>query len=374
MGPKKMEYKRIFLIVMLAILRSGNLCPAQNETPKTNCVNEPNKVTRGDTNKSVSFLDSSVKLQEGTKLVFAEVEDAKKLLTTRDMFIKSLSPFDRSARMKTDKDVSEKEFLEHIANQVRSWTAEEKHRIKGVVESIANKLSRFKLDFPQKILLIKTTGKEEGRAAYCRPNAIVLPQNMLDKQNVGLEKLITHELFHILSSNAPELKEALYKVIHFKKCNNIKLPNKLREIKITNPDAPKNDHYIEVQYDGQPVKVVPIIYSSSAKYDVQKGGEFFNYLTLKLLVVEKVDDQWHFKYGGNAEPILLEIQQVPDYFNKIGMNTNYIIHPEEILAENFILMVQGSKNLKSQWVVEKMEHLFQTNSVKPSTKSRDKSK
>lgn len=360
MQRKKTEYWLVSLVVMTTILFDVSLRVSQGKKAKINYAAELGKIAKGDKNQNFDSLDLNLKLQEGTELVFAEVEDAKKRLTTKDAFIESLSSFDRSARLKTDKYVSEKEFLEHIANQIRPWVPYEKNRIRAVVVSIANKLGRLKLNFPRKILLIKTTGKEEGKAAYCRPNAVVLPQNMLHKRNVGLENLVTHELFHILSSNNPKLKEALYEVINFKKCNDVKLPNKLRQIKITNPDAPKNDHYVEVQYKGQVVKVVPIIYSSVPKYDVEKGGEFFRYLKLQLLVMEKVGNNWQFKHGTDAEPVLLEVREVPDYFNKIGMNTNYIIHPEEVLAENFVLMVQGTKTLKSKWIIEKMENLFQS--------------
>lgn len=347
----KMGYRQVCLIVMTVTLCSVNIYTAQAENrtdPKVEDAVELNETTATLQNHCGSFPETVLKLQQDTKLVFAEVEEAKVLLTTRGTFINSLSSFDRSARMKTDKYVSEKEFLEHIAEQVSPWTDEEKRWIKSIVKSVSDKLSRFKLNFPQKILLIKTTGKEEGNAAYCRSGAIVLPQDELSNRNPNLENTIIHELFHITSSNNPELKRALYEVIHFKKCNDIKLPDTLRHIKTTNPDAPTNDHYIELQYSGEQVQVVPIIYSSAPKYDVRKGGEFFHYLTLKLLVIEKVGDNWQFKDGGDGTPILLDVREVPDYFNKIGANTGCIIHPEEILAENFVLVVQEVENLESK--------------------------
>ena len=336
-------------VIIVTSLHSGNLCIGQ-------------------TDQNTGTSESGIELQKGTKLVFAEVEEAKRRLATKDDFVKSLSQFDRSSRMKTDKDVSEKEFLNYIANQVRTWTVDEKERVRVAVESVANQLMRFELNLPQTILLIKTTGKEEGGAAYCRPNAIVVPQNMFIQQTVSLEKLLIHELFHIISANNPKLKEALYEVINFKKCNSIELPDKLREIKITNPDAPKNDHYIEVQYEDSVINVIPIIYSSAPKYDVKKVGEFFRYLKIHLLAIEKTDEKWQYKRANNGEPVLLELRDVPDYFNKIGMNTGYIIHPEEILAENFVLMVRGNQQLKSKWIIEKMQDLFQRDLSKPPVK------
>ena len=316
-------------------------------------------VCEGQTTQNPSASESALELQRGTEIVFAGVEEAKQRLTIKDDFINSLSPFDRSARLKTDQTVSEKEFIEHLANQVSSWTDNEKNKIRAIIESISDPLKPFELKFPQKILLIKTTGREEGGAAYCRPNAIVIPQNMLVQRNTGLQKLLIHELFHILTTNNPKLKEALYGVINFKKCDDIELPVKLRDIKLTNPDGFKNDHYIEVQYQNSVIQVVPIIYSSVPKYNITKGGEFFRYLRINLIVIEEEGNSWRYKRDNTGEPVLLELQDVPDYFNKIGFNTNYAFHPEEILAENFVLMVQRKQPVKSKWVIEGMQKVLQ---------------
>ena len=136
-------------------------------------------VCKGQSTQNTVTSESIIELQKGTEIIFAGVEEAQKRLTTKDGFINALSSFDRSARLKTDRTVSEKEFLEHLANQVKPWTDDEKNKIRAVIESISDPLKPFGLKFPQKILLIKTTGKEEGGATYCRPNAIVMPQNIL---------------------------------------------------------------------------------------------------------------------------------------------------------------------------------------------------
>lgn len=321
--------------------------------------NNPDIISNKFADHNVPPGESGIMLQKGTEIVFASVEEAEKILTRKDHFIKSMGPFDRSARLKTGKEVSEKKFLEHVANQVLPWTVGEKIRIEAVFKSIVGRIEDFNLNFPREIFLIKTTGKEEGGAAYCRSNAIVLPQKMLAGRNKGLEKLLIHELCHILLSNDPRLREALCRAINFKKCNDIELPEKLRDVRLTNPDCVKNDHYIEVEYDYSVIPVVPIIYSSSSKYDVTRGGEFFRYLKINLLVVEKSGDKWQYKRGDDGGPILLELENVPDYFNKIGSNTDYIIHPDEIIAENFVLVVQKTKPVKSKWVVEKMRKLLQ---------------
>jgi len=340
MGLDKNKYMLFAVVAIAMSLPIGTFCTAQ-------------------TNENTGASESVIELQKGTALVFAGPQQAKERLTTKDDFIKNLSPFDRSARMKTDKSVSQEEYLKFIAEQVLPWTAGEKDRINGMVESIANRIKSLKLNLPPKILLVKTTGWEEGGASYCRPNAIILPQGALTAINVDLEKVLIHELFHIISTNNSKLKEALYEVINFNKCNDIELPEKIREIKITNPDGFRNDHYVEVKYEDGVIQVVPILYSYSEKYDVTMGGEFFFYLRVNLLAVEKTGDKWRYKRDDNGEPVLLELEDVPDYYDKIGLNTDFVIHPDEILAENFVLMVQGTKPVKTEWVIEKMKIVFQ---------------
>ncbi len=349
-----------FVLVVIAISAPvGDFCKGQNRESEMVDYTNPDIISNRLANQNNILPEWSIELHEGTELVFAQVEEAKKRLTTKDDFIKNLSPFDRSARLKRDKSVSEEEFLEYIAEQVQPWTINEKTNITALIESVAGQLKNFDLNLPPKILLIKTTGKEEGGAAYCRPNAIILPQNMLVQRNVDLEKILIQELFHILSANDSKLKGALYELINFRKCDDIELPEKIRETKITNPDGIKNDHYVEVQYEDDIIQVVPIIYSSSPKYDVAKEGEFFRYLKINLLAIEKTGDKWQYKRDSNGEPVLLELHDVPDYFNKIGFNTNYAFHPEEILAKNFVLMVQGTQPVKSEWVIEGMQKLLQ---------------
>ena len=72
------------------------------------------------------FSKAQIKLKDNTVVVFASVDEGKKILTARDDFIQRLSPFDRAARMKTDKDISEEVFLKFVGENVLTWTDAEK--------------------------------------------------------------------------------------------------------------------------------------------------------------------------------------------------------------------------------------------------------
>ena len=215
------------------------------------------------------------------------------------------------------------------------------------------------LPFPEKMLIIKTTGKEEGGAAYTRANAIVLPQDFLKAPVARIQETISHELFHIMSRANPGLRERLYAAIGFAKCDEVEFPSEMKLRKITNPDAPKNDYCIRVKVTGKEQWAIPILFSSAEKYSVDRGGEFFNYLQFRLLLVERPNDGYKVTpmFDG-PKPMLMDIQQVSGFFEQVGKNTEYIIHPEEILADNFASLVLGQRNLPSPDVVEKIQAIL----------------
>ena len=206
---------------------------------------------------------------------------------------------------------------------------------------------------------MKTTGEEEGGAAYTRANAIVLSEGELAASARALRKLLAHELFHVLSRANPQLRERLYEAIGFVKCNEIEFPPSLAPRKITNPDAPRNDHYIRVRVRGTECLAVPILLSRSETYDAARGGQFFEYLDFRLLLVERGKDgkTIQARYEG-GEPMLVDLPQVAGFFEQVGRNTGYVIHPEEILADNFALLVLQTRGAKSPEILAKMRQIF----------------
>jgi hypothetical protein len=161
---------------------------------------------------------------------------------------------------------------------------------------------------------------------------------------------MAHELFHILSRRNPALREKLYELIGFRKCGEVEFPSDLKSRKITNPDAPRNDHAIQLRVGGEDVRAVPILFSNAAKYDVNRGGEFFNYLQLSFLQVPKMS---------SAQRMLAAPEEVSGFFEQVGRNTKYIIHPEEILAENFALLIIDEHDLPSPEILQKMRLILE---------------
>ena len=286
------------------------------------------------------------------RIVFASREEGRKILRTRDGFIRRLSPFDRAARLKTDREVSETEFLEFVAGKVVAWDSADRERVEQAFDRIRPALGEYSLNWPKSIYFVHTTGEEEGGAAYTRGKAVILPRTRLDQSPEKLARLVAHELFHILSRHDREIRDRLYRVIGFERCPEIELPAPFARRRITNPDAPVNAHRIRVQQDGRQFWAVPVLYSRSDRYDPVQGGSFFKYLQFRLLL-EAVNAEADTASAATESPSrLVEVKEVSGFFEQIGRNTSYIIHPEEILAVNFALIVTGESEFPSPEVAE----------------------
>ncbi len=302
-------------------------------------------------------LAVDIPLTQDTVVRFAGVNEGIDALTVRDDFINAMSPFDRQVRLKTDRDISTEELLAFIPRHVLPWTSDEVDRLTPLVESLAKKLPAWKLHLPSVVLLVKTDGQEDANAAYCRGAAIVLPTRMI--HGGGLHSILPHELFHVLSSHNPQLRQALYRSIGFERSNEVPLPGPLQARKITNPDAPLNNQFITVVHGGRAMELMPVLFSKTERYDPARGGTLFTYLEFKLMALENVG-------GGrravlvDGRPVLLEPSAVPGFAEQVGSNTSYIIHPEEILADNFVFLLNGRTNLPTPRVVEQMAKILST--------------
>jgi hypothetical protein len=224
---------------------------------------------------------------------------------------------------------------------------------------MGKKLAALDAGLTGRVILVKTTGLEEAGAAYTRGAAIILKQSALQADDDALERLLLHELFHVVSRSAPGLRRELYAVIGFAPANEIDLPASLAGRKITNPDAPRIDCRIEVLADGRRVSATPVLYSREAAYDPATSGGLLAAMEFKLLVLEETGGQW-VAASREGKPWLLDPEKTPSFHEKIGANTGYVIHPEEILAENFVLLATGTRNLRTPRVVEGLHRVLRS--------------
>ncbi|MBW3595685.1 MAG: hypothetical protein KY475_00255 [Planctomycetes bacterium] len=295
-----------------------------------------------------------IPLQGSSVIRFSSVEAGAEVLRREDEFTRTLSRFDLQSRLTTTGDVSSEDLRRFAARQVVPWSESEIEEIAPLIASLREQLDDFPPLFPETVLLIKTTGKEEGGAAYCRQNAIVLPGSMLRRPAESLKRLLAHELFHVLSRHNPELRDRLYAVVGFRPAGSIELPASLADRKITNPDAPGIEHFVELRTDRGVIAATPILFASVDEYDPAIGGSFFGVMQFRLMQLRRDGEKWRPARDAHDEPILLDPRETPAYLDAVGRNTDYIIHPEEVLADNFAHLLLGAEDLKTPRIVEEL--------------------
>ena len=305
-----------------------------------------------------SDRSNSIPLSKGCSLRFATVAEAKASLAERDVYVKNLSPFERAAKIKKGGPVSTEQYLDFIQNQALQWSNADRKKLLRVITEAKPKLAKFANHLPERIHLIKTTGNDEGAAPYTRGVCIVLPERFILQSVKSLERLFYHELFHIASRGNPKLRDELYAIIGYEKCGLVSLPDEMMPRRISNPDAPVVEHCIRVSKDGESHWCSPVLFSRTPKYDPKTGGTFFRYLQFRLMAIDRKTSKAILKDG---KPILWNHQAVEGFFEQIGRNTDYVIHPEETLANNFIHLMTAKQHLKNPEIPKKIEAVLKLN-------------
>jgi hypothetical protein len=299
----------------------------------------------------------------GTVVEFASVAEGRALLGSVDDYVARMGSFDRMLRLKTAEPVTQQRFLEHAMDNVLPWNATEKRRLETLVADLAGRMQDLNPPLPPRVLLVKTTGREEEGVAHTRANAIMLSLESLAAPDAGLAALLAHEFFHLMTRHDPAFRARAYRSIGFRLCAEVALPEKLAALRITNPDAPLHDAYVEVMIDGGAAPVMPVLLSRAEKFDEAIGRDISDYWILRLMVLRRADQPGRMEaLLREGEPVLLPVAEVSGFFEQTGRNTAYIIHPEEILADNFALMLSG-KSVDSPEILTRLRQAFDAGRV-----------
>jgi len=293
----------------------------------------------------------------GQELRFLDAKQGGDFLATPDEYTRRMSDFDLRVMIRTTQKKSMQDYLALARSAAMSWTDDERQRITAAYDSIRGELKELAVPLPREVLLIKTSGAEEWDAAYTRGPAIILPAGDLAGGEQGLRRLVAHELFHVLARAFPQMTDRVYPAIGFNPCGELRLPPQVAARVLNNPDTPRNDHCIELAAVTGRVTGMPALLSPDGKFDPgMKGGigAVLSRMQTGLMVVTPGP-------GGTVRPVLLNgspqiipWKDLPDLPAKVGRNTGYLIHAEEMLADNFALLVTRAANVPSPEVLARI--------------------
>lgn len=194
--------------------------------------------------------------------------------------------------------------------------------------------------FPDTVFLIKTPGQHYGPSVYyTREKSIIIPQNELARMEAeGLALVMLHELFHLYSRYHPQKREQLYALIGFQHLpQKVRLPDCLLPLLMLNPDGIDSDYALPLELPGgEAALAIPLLLSNAPAYIPSQL--YFDYLDFQLFPLQPTDSSFIALTADGCRSPLPPPDSLPAFWAKIGDNTTYIIHPDEILADNFVLL------------------------------------
>ena len=196
--------------------------------------------------------------------------------------------------------------------------------------------------FPSTLELIKTKGRHYGDGVYyTRENRIIIPANELDYlDRERLREVLLHEVFHIYARYHPQQQAALYALIGFQELpGELTLPSAVASRLLLNPDGVDMGYAIDLAMaNADTARCVPVLTANAPVYLPEREA-YFDYVDFNLYPVREQADGSFVVIADSLGRSPIRVNEQPDFFRQIRDNTLYIIHPDEILADNFKWLV-----------------------------------
>ncbi len=293
-------------------------------------------------------VDSSVEMSNGFSTVFLDSSAAALGISSdiKDHFFDRVTRTEMSIQMKKVLDCGERaecvsSYQDFLMKDVEDFSSEEVSKVSAVFEEVNELISKVNPKLVDRdIILIKTKGNHYGPGTYyTRENRIIIPKDVLkDFNKEAFMSTMLHEFFHIFSRYNVATRDKLYALIGFKPViGELELGSKGSR-KLLNPDG-TTDYFIDLEEHGP---AYPLISATEDNF-VEAKPTFFSYLDFHLYNVEEGED------GISFVKEKIDFQNAPSFFKQIKDNTNYIIHPDEIMADNFIytiMMLAADQKIK----------------------------
>lgn len=342
----KLTFNKYLLLLCSALLMLSS-CKNLQKTQKTNQA------------PSTTIPTTNLQELKDGKTVEYMTEAAGEVLILKDElepFFEELGNLELEIRLmdsfkENDRAANIQQFKDQMAASVQEWQEEELAFVKEIFEEAYVLCSQITPElFPENLQLILTDGTEENNAFYTRDAAIIIPRPTMQRMNneKGRERFLqtmVHEVFHVYSRLNPEKQRKLYEMIGYDRIENLDIGSMLQKRKLTNPDGVDYRFKINVvKPNGDAVPTVLMIYSKHPEF-TPENGSFFQYLAYDLFEIEKTKEgDWRVKEGDN--PTAIPINKVSGFREQVGNNTDYIIHPDEILADNVAILAMSKKTGK----------------------------
>jgi hypothetical protein len=267
-----------------------------------------------------------------TEFVFASAAEGARILGAHDGFFEAMAPLEMRLRSIRPGRITREELRAQYRTGALEWDRTERRAWQASLDRLAPRLAAWSALLPERVLLVSVRGSVEDGIPHTRGNAILLPVGTGRARGAARDVMLAHEIFHILSRAQATRHDSLYALIGFRPCR-FALPAELRARRITNPDAPEERHY--VQLAGAAGAYVPL---QLARPVEAPPPALADSLQFRLLGVDVADGVCTARRRGGGWDLVAPTA-LPALFAVIGPNSDYLAHPEELMADNFALLL-----------------------------------
>ncbi len=274
--------------------------------------------------------------ERSERFVIATPAQAAPIFTADDEFMAVVTPADISIRTRSAEG-TRADLVRTYAGAFEPWTDAETARLEAMLVRRGAQLQALARWLPENVLITKSNGGADTSLPHTRGNAINMGQQ-LPATDEGLDGLFFHELFHVLSRRNAARHDEMYAIVGFVPCV-VDLPADVRAQTVTNPDAPLLRWATAPDANGR--SIVPVLFGNPPRWDPAQP-QFGRYFNLRFLQATRNDAGQCAVTIENGQPVDVPGDQaVPAIHAVAGANTNYVLHAEELLADNFSQLMMG---------------------------------
>lgn len=285
-------------------------------------------------------------------VTLATVDEATNAITARDEYLTAVTAADVSIWLHQPGSSADIDALaRHFAASVRPWDADERVRLEAMIERVSPRVAQLAALLPHGVQVAAIDASATAGADFTRGHTIFL--SGLKPTDDALDERFFHELFHVISRGNPGRRDALYGIIGFERCTPMALDSALRARVLTNPDAPVVEYVSRLEIDGQTVLATPLMIADIERYTTTSG--LFDHVGVQFAPFVR-DQQGRCTL--DAASTVTQAQIGRALLARAGNNTDYAIHPEELVADNFAQMMMGRSDARSPQIYDRVAEVL----------------